>query len=87
MQPLQEKLQQCVTRESLVTYCLDECLARDIVVTLCKCYCSRDVNTSPLYTYLLISTQNRAGEERGRDLFSVDADDGNLDDDQMADRK
>ena len=29
----------------------------------------------------------RAGEERGRDLFSVDADDGNLDDDQMADRK
>ena len=32
MQPLQEKLRQRVTRESLVTFCFDECLARVIVV-------------------------------------------------------
>ena len=47
MQPLQEKLRQLVTRESLVTFFLDD-LARDIVVTCHKWYCSRDVNASPL---------------------------------------
>ena len=47
MQPLQEKLWQCVTKESLVSFRLNECLARDIVVTRYKRYCSRDINASP----------------------------------------
>ena len=47
MQPLQEKLRQLITRESLVTFCLYECLAGDVVVMCYMWYCSRDVNALP----------------------------------------
>ena len=47
MQPLQEKLRQCVNREPLITICLDQYLARDIVGKRYKLYCSKDVNALP----------------------------------------
>ena len=57
-----QKLWQDVTRESLVTFCLDICLTSNIMVTFCKGYCGKDINAFALkclISFFLVKSRSR----------------------------